>query len=73
MENFKQQFGEQEGDEIMYFTTDGLSFLDKASAEVHAVLLTDDRITTKTKDEIYNEVENLKTFEESEINDEEFE
>ena len=45
--------------EVLYFTSDYLSFFDEQSALEHAFQLADSTITTKTKEDIDAELESI--------------
>lgn len=59
MEHAKQYFDNHTSVEQLFFTSDNLAFFDEQNAINHAKKLKDKGITTRTRDEVYEETENL--------------
>jgi hypothetical protein len=59
MEQVKQYFENHETVNQLYFTSDGLAFFDEVNAMNHAGNLDDTTISTKTRDEVESELDQL--------------
>jgi hypothetical protein len=59
MKNAKEYFDNHKQAERLYFTSDNLAFFDEQNAINHAKQLKDKNVTTLTRDEVYEELEDL--------------
>jgi len=59
MKQLKQSPEQEEGNDQLYFTSDSLAFFDEQKARSHAKRLKDKTISTKTREEVNKEAEEL--------------
>jgi hypothetical protein len=59
MKNAKQYFDNHKQAERLYFTSDNLAFFDEQNAINHAKQLKDKTVTALTRDEVYQELDNM--------------
>jgi hypothetical protein len=59
MKQAKQYFDNHSSVDLLYFTSDDLAFFDEQNATNHARQLTDETITTLTRDEAERELEGI--------------
>jgi hypothetical protein len=59
MKNAKEYFDNHKQVERLYFTSDNLAFFDEQNAMNHAKQLKDKKVNALTRDEVYEELEDL--------------